>query len=309
MQRNVLSLVGVFLAGLLIGWLALGWWLWPVAYVGEAYTYELNQADRLRYAQGAVDNFTLTGQTDPAWFDQWTPEEVSQALAQVAVQPNRQAAAYSLGVRLGVAVQAKVVQDPTPIPLTVKLAKAQVSEVGLPDWLPYLAFAILGIGLAGGGLWVGYSTVRSKAKFEAGSQTVTPRYTELHTAQFVPTRQASHALAHARLDFGPDKPCDQHFPIESRVEGEPTPGEFGVNQVEDQPAWDVWLFDQRALVTVTKVLADRGSEELASRGEVIGWNDPFTLDTPNLKMAGGVHKTGEKFTVELTVEGKDEDAR
>lgn len=287
-----------FISGLLLGWLALGWWLWPVAYVGEAYTYELNQADKLRYASAVVDSFAATGIADPAWFAQWTPDEVRQAMEQVAqANPGKANWARALANQASVS---------TFQPVQVKAQNQAKDAVGL-DWsLPVggvIGFAIL----AGCGAFLilrrqpktGPNPLENFARMQ--------RYSELKTIDYVPTKTIpTRTLVHARLDFGPDQPTDQHFPIESQVGGEPSWGEFGVNQVDDQPAWDVWLFDQKALVTVTKVLADQGSEELASRGKVIGWNDPITLETPNLKMVGEVSKLGERFTVELTVEAKDE---
>ncbi len=50
--------------GILIGWLAIGWLLWPVQYVGEAYTYELNLPDKINYVAALVDSYSLRRQVD-----------------------------------------------------------------------------------------------------------------------------------------------------------------------------------------------------------------------------------------------------
>lgn len=297
MSKTNLTYVLTFLSGLLLGWLALGWWLWPVAYVGEANTYELNQADKLRYASAVVDSYAATGQADLAWFALWTPEEVHQAMAQV-VQRNPAKANWAWGL----ANQASAAQ-----PVQVKAQDQAKDAVGL-DWsLPVegvIGFAIL----AGCGVFL---ILRRQSKvgpnpLESFAQP--QKYSELKIVDYIPTQAVpTRTLAHASLTFGPDQPTDQHFPIDSQQEGEPSPGEFGVNQVDDQPAWDVWLFDKQALVTVTKVLADQGSEELASRGELLNWKEPFTLETPNLKMTGTAVKLLEDgLRVDLAVEAKEE---
>lgn len=301
MQRNVLSLVGAFLAGLLIGWLALGWWLWPVAYVGEANTYELNQADKLRYASAVVDSYAVTGQADPDWFALWTPEEVHQAMAQV-VQRNPAKASWAWGL----ANQASAAQ-----PVQVK-AQDQAS-VAKSDLLPIIGIIAIALLVASAGFWLIWRRKDSISVIEQAheqfNQDAFQRFAARNSTDYIPVKPApARTLAHASLTFGPDQPTDQHFPIDSQQEGEPSPGEFGVNQVNDQPAWDVWLFDKQALVTVTKVLADQVSDELASRGELLNWKEPFTLETPNLKMTGIAVKLLEGgLRVDLAVEAKDED--
>lgn len=307
MIKTKLPYTLTFLSGLLLGWLALGWWLWPVAYVGEAYTYELNQADKLAYTSAVVDSFALTGQANPAWFSGWYTDEVRQALEQVA-QANPAKANWARAL-------ANQVSASVPQPVQVK-AQNQASESGVLDWLPYLALAVVVVGLVGGGLWIAHNAAQAKSNSSDFEWVPNPRILPTVPGEFQGLRQAVRAasqLAYARLDFGPNEPTDQHFLIESQQEGEPSLGEFGVNQVEDFMAWDVWLFDQKAMVTVTKVLADKTSEEISSRGEVVGWTDPIVLETPNLKMVGSVensfvdelHHSNGIFTIELAVEAKD----
>ena len=78
------ALVG-FVIGLLIGWLLIGWQLWPVEYVGEAYTYELNAAEKQSYVAAVVDSYNLTGQLETARqrLSAWTTEEKVDALARL----------------------------------------------------------------------------------------------------------------------------------------------------------------------------------------------------------------------------------
>jgi hypothetical protein len=71
--------------GLLIGWLLIGWVLWPVQYVGDAYTYELNEADKLDYLAALVDSYNLTGRLDVVQqrLNRWTTEEKVGGLARL----------------------------------------------------------------------------------------------------------------------------------------------------------------------------------------------------------------------------------
>jgi len=76
------------IAGLILGCiigLIIGWVVWPVQYVGEAYTYELNEAEKMEYVAAVVDSYNLTGQTQVAQqrFNGWTIEEKVDALAQL----------------------------------------------------------------------------------------------------------------------------------------------------------------------------------------------------------------------------------
>jgi hypothetical protein len=78
----VVGAIAGLIVGLLIG-LLIGWVLWPVQYVGEAYTYELNPQAKLDYLAAVVDSYNLTGRLDVAQqrLNRWTPEEKISGLA------------------------------------------------------------------------------------------------------------------------------------------------------------------------------------------------------------------------------------
>jgi len=84
--------VAGLIVGCLIGWLAIGWWLWPVQYVGDAYTYELNSAEKMQYVAAVADSYNMTRQIEVARqrFSSWTPEEKIGALAQVFAEDQSQ---------------------------------------------------------------------------------------------------------------------------------------------------------------------------------------------------------------------------
>lgn len=77
--------VAGLVVGCLIGWFIMGWWLWPVQYVGDAYTYELNQAEKAEYVAAVVDSYDLTRRVDVAAqrFAGWETEEKVSALARL----------------------------------------------------------------------------------------------------------------------------------------------------------------------------------------------------------------------------------
>ncbi len=54
-----------FVTGLILGWLALGWWIWPVDYI-DATPAELRADLRVDYLRAAVDSFAATGDTNTA---------------------------------------------------------------------------------------------------------------------------------------------------------------------------------------------------------------------------------------------------
>ncbi len=77
--------VAGLVVGCLIGWFVIGWWLWPVQYVGDAYTYELNEAEKAEYVAAVVDSHNLTRRIDVAAqrFAGWETEEKVSALARL----------------------------------------------------------------------------------------------------------------------------------------------------------------------------------------------------------------------------------
>jgi hypothetical protein len=70
------------IVGLLIG-LLIGWVIYPVQYVGEAYTYELSPSEKLDYMAAVVDSYSLTGQLDVVQqrLSRWTTQEKLDTLA------------------------------------------------------------------------------------------------------------------------------------------------------------------------------------------------------------------------------------
>lgn len=309
MQRNVLSLTGLFMAGFLLGWLVMGWLVWPVQYVGDAYTYELNQADKQRYAEAVIDSFTLTRIANPDWFAGWTPEELADVLTVVSQQPNRAAGAYTLAAQQGVALG--TVGQP--------LAVANRANRTGVSWLALLVGVLVGavgavivslviFGLRRLVVWLSKRTIP-----DFKTQPFDNMFTANPPAWTAPASKPKPTLTGtpARFIYQSGEPFDKALPVER--DGEKL-GEYGMSKIEGENAFDVWLYDPRDLRTVTKVLANQPSSELASRGEVLPLGGMvFELSTTHLRLSGQVdnfllNDAGEfiRLTATLSVEIVDD---
>jgi hypothetical protein len=99
-NRAVLVAAVIGLAvGCLFGWLAIGWGIWPVQYVGEAYTYELSSTDKMHYVAALSDSYSLRRQIDSVRqrLAGWSPADKVSTLAEL----------YAMYELQGAAVEAK----------------------------------------------------------------------------------------------------------------------------------------------------------------------------------------------------------
>jgi len=71
----------LFAAGLLVGWLVLGWWIWPVQWT-NAMPWHLQTVYRERYVTMVAETFFLTGDLREAQtaLEGWEPEELKGVL-------------------------------------------------------------------------------------------------------------------------------------------------------------------------------------------------------------------------------------
>ncbi len=127
------GIVGL-IVGCLVGWLAIGWWLWPVEYVGDAYTYELNEAEKMQYVAAVADSYNLTKQVEVARqrFSVWTTEEKVSALAQLFVEDQTQGKTQEAQQVVALASELQRIEgwDPTLVSQVVDGVVTQYAEQG-----------------------------------------------------------------------------------------------------------------------------------------------------------------------------------
>jgi len=125
------------IVGCLIGWLAIGWWLWPVEYVGDAYTYELNQAEKTQYVAAVVDSYNLTGQLGVVQqrLNAWTVEEKNRVLAMLFADYQSQGKMQEAEqvVELAMELQRAEGWDPAVVSQAASQVAAEYAEQGEPQ--------------------------------------------------------------------------------------------------------------------------------------------------------------------------------
>jgi len=144
--------VAGLIVGCLIGWLAIGWWLWPVAYVGDAYTYELNDAEKMEYVAAVADSHNLNRRIEIARqrFATWEPAEKISVLAQLfaedQVQGKMQEAERVTDLAIG--LQQAEGWSPALVGQVVSEVAAQYSQQGAVDKAQFVAFFAQELGAA-----------------------------------------------------------------------------------------------------------------------------------------------------------------
>jgi hypothetical protein len=104
--------VGGLIIGILIGWLAIGWLLWPVEYVGEVYTHELSLPEKVNYVAALTDSYSLRRQIDLIHrrLLDWPLEDKVMAFAELYAQYERQGMAVEARQVVELAGQLKQVE-------------------------------------------------------------------------------------------------------------------------------------------------------------------------------------------------------
>jgi hypothetical protein len=129
--------VAGLVVGCLIGWLAIGWGLWPVQYVGDAYTYELNENEKSQYVAAVADSFNLTGQVEVARqrLNGWTVEEKVNALARLFADYQAQGKMQEAERIADLAAEMQRIEgwDPVLVGQQASLVASQFSQEGATD--------------------------------------------------------------------------------------------------------------------------------------------------------------------------------
>jgi hypothetical protein len=138
-------------AGCLAGWLLIGWVIWPVKYVGEAYTYELNDAEKMEYVAAVADSYAVTRQIDVVRrrLNAWTVEEKAGALAQLYAEDQAQGKAAEAQVVAGLTGELGRLEgwSPAAVDRATAEVRAQYTRQWAIDKAQYVFVFAAGLGL------------------------------------------------------------------------------------------------------------------------------------------------------------------
>lgn len=312
-NRPIVIGVVAFILGLLIGWLAIGWGLWPVEYQG-AYPRDLVYAEKVNYLRTVVEAYGKTGDKEIALqrFDALGKDN-KKALDEIVNKPNGLAPELLADFSLTITGEPAVVQPPpgeTQIaPVEPEPTKEPAKTGGgslLTTLWPILCVLVLVVAavlvyfflLRGRGF--ARTGVKSPAMeaAEARKQVAWTDFTttggEPPVAQFM----ASYKLGDDLFDdsFSIDSPAGE-FLGECGVGISET---VGVGEPKKVTAFEVWLFDKNDIQTVTKVVMSANAfNDLAIRQRLEAKGEPVlaapgaetVLETQTLTMTARVAGT------------------
>ena len=324
-ERPSLIAAIAFVVGLIIGLTVLGWWLWPVEYVGAG-VRDLGEADQALVLQTAASAYASDKNSERVQqlLGGW---DGAAATCRLALDPNLDAT-----VKANLTAMAGVVTGTNCD--GVDLATEAESEGGSQTSTLFFIF-LLAVLLAG--IWYVWNQ-RNRLAGETASSTTT--YTEVPESAPVAAvgepEVAAVPIARFRTSYGRGHDTyDDSFSIEN-AKGDFL-GECGVGISEsigtDSPknvtAIEVWLFDKNDIRTITKVimsdhaffddalkakLAPKGEPVLAREGETI------VLETATLIINALISEMEygtdgmlspdsyfERFTIELSAWAKEGD--
>jgi hypothetical protein len=278
-SKPLLALLISLLIGFFLGWLLMGYVIWPVQYTGQAHSYELTAPEKEQYLSLLADSFKLTGNAKSARdaLNGWDNADVRTTLANLDATLTNQGRTdeakrvEDLGAALGLSVTAastSAARSPAPAaqsaaPFSVgSLITICVGFIVIVLAVAAVLFVIDRQRRKGGRAASGRSAAdKSGAKSESAKPTL--------------------GRFESRYAFGDDN-YDESFTIETGA-GEFL-GECGIGiseMVESGPpdritAFELWLFDKSDIRTVTKVLMSEFAyneptvrDKLAPKGDAV----------------------------------------
>jgi hypothetical protein len=317
--------------GAIVGLIVLGWWLFPVKYVGAG-PKDLRPEAKAEYMRMAIESYGLTRDATQAKarYDA-LGADANQVLQEVANQPGApnvqlmQAFATAVAASAPAPVSATSAPGETPAATTQPTAQPSGGG-GLGSLLPILCLVVLLVVAAVIVFFIlrnrstapGTGTVQTTQAPPSAEWTEYPAggTSEPPMAQFM----AAYKLGDDLFDdsFSVDSPAGE-FLGECGVGISET---IGVGDPKKVTAFEVWLFDKNDIQTVTKVLMsahafndDATRQRLAAKGEPI-LVEPGTesvLETQTLQLVARVVDLGygdgalpeesffDHFTLELAV--------
>ena len=333
----VTGAVGLVL-GILIGWLVIGWGIWPVKWV-DATPNQLRADLKEDYLRMAIDSYTARPDTQLAKSRyEALGEDADKLLQQIMASPETQnpvmITAFSEAVSAAALPAAEVTlpagmveegEEPEA-EAAESSSGSRVSKVLVPLICVVLAAALVAfvayffIRSRRGG--VGANPIENVSPQPAVSQeewTASPKSAETPMVQFM----ASYKLGDDLFDdsFSIDSPAGEFLGECGVGISEP----IGVGEPKKVTAFEVWLFDKNDIQTVTKVLmsahafSDEATRQrLAAKGEPI-LAEPGVetiLETQTLRLVARVVDMGygdgampaesffDRFILELAVWSK-----
>ncbi|MEM7111057.1 MAG: hypothetical protein AAF614_01400 [Chloroflexota bacterium] len=326
-ERPGLVAAIAFVVGLIIGLTVLGWWLWPVEYVGAGIR-DLGEADQALVLQTAASAYAFdrNGERVQQLLGGWT--EGAATACRLTIDPN-------IDQSVKTNLEAMVSEVTGTACQGINAAPEVEDEGSSTQWATILSLFLLAVLLAG--IWYVWNQRNRLAGDTSGSTTT---YTEVPESAPVAAvgepEVAAVPIARFRTSYGRGHDTyDDSFSIEN-AKGDFL-GECGVGISEsigtDSPknvtAIEVWLFDKNDIRTITKVimsdhaffddalkakLAPKGEPVLAREGETI------VLETATLIINALISEMEygtdgmlspdsyfERFTIELSAWAKEGD--
>ena len=288
----VIGIVAGFIVGLLFGWLAIGWGIWPVKWV-DASPEHLIYAEKVSYLRMAIEAYGQNNDADKAIARYKSlGEDAEKALNEVVQNPG--ALPVDLVLNFSTKVMAVAVTTPAPGTTAAPGATPAPTETQAPKksligtlW-PYLCGLVLLLLL--GAILAYLFLVRFRAPRPTGE--VTPAmqaeqarrqaaWTDYESAGAEPP--IAQFMASYKLG---DDLFDDSFSVDSAS------GEFlgecgvgisdtiGVGDPKKVTAFEVWLFDKNDIQTVTKVvMSAHAFDDIATRQRLEAKGEPV-MATP-----------------------------
>ncbi len=287
MLKNYLKFVPPFLLGFLLGWLVVGWWLWPVRWINTD-PWDLKLEFKKHYILMAADSYTLNGDIEllRKRFRGWSQEELVAIVSQLKQE-------YSTDMR--------VVSRLDELKRALNLPEPGVApKPSAFQSRPFIILLFFAVFLTLVLVYFSFKLVKDKllkvSAKPAGRPTKPeskPGIIEGEYKQVLPIAQYSAAYTYGDVRFA------ESFPIEG-PSGEYL-GECGIETSElvssgDPPkvgAFEAWLFDKDMNRTVSKVITIPRADEamranlkaISMSGEVVSAEKggKLKLETENLE--------------------------
>jgi hypothetical protein len=325
-QPLIMALL-LFVVGFLLGWLGMGWGLWPVEYVNGDIS-QLNPVLQQQYVVLVADSYAATPDTP-------------QALARIQeLGPN---AAQVISDTLAASKGAEAM-NVSRLQLAVLPSLKQLAAPAKPSLLDQLRLPLLGcslvvlLALVAGLVFWRVSSRRAPGAPRAPDRPPAPAHVEARPDETAPAGVPAATLPVARFmttyTLGDDA-YDDSFSVDGpdgNFLGECGMGiseTIGVGDPKKVTAFEVWLFDKNDIRTVTRVVMSEHAfrdealkSKLAAKGEPVmaQSGDTVSLETATLMVTarivdmaygGGAlppNSFFERLTIELAAYRKPEAA-